>query len=122
MATEKFVEAIARQIDRRNFIKQLGTSTLGALLALMGLSQTAFALVPFKCCSLCFNPGPSCYDPNCPTDVVPGSWCWTCAYGGQTWRCCECKYANADCADNCYGVYASSAECVGGPCPQTPVH
>ncbi|MES4787243.1 MAG: hypothetical protein C4294_17095 [Nitrospiraceae bacterium] len=56
MATEKLVESLARQIDRRNFLKKLGASTVGALLALMGLSQTAFATVSYACCNLCHLP------------------------------------------------------------------
>lgn len=127
MATEKLVENLVRQIDRRNFLKKLGASTVGALLTLMGLSQAALACcVSFHCCALCCSPGPTITPGSCPTSTSDGVWCWTCGDGCQTWRCCESKQAGSNCARDCTGVdcgvnYHSSAECISGCCPSVPV-
>ncbi|MBI5877941.1 MAG: twin-arginine translocation signal domain-containing protein [Chloroflexi bacterium] len=94
MAPEKLVEAIARQIDRRDFLKKLGAGTFGALLAFLGLSRPAFA-VDVACCHLCYSPGST----TCNTCA----WCWNCwwdpALGGDGWgyQCCECHSTNDGC-------------------------
>lgn len=81
MATEKLVEAIARQIDRRDFLKKLGASTVGALPAFLGLSRPASAY-NYACCHLCWPAGSN----SCTTCA----WCWSCLHEDGWWyACCD---------------------------------
>ncbi len=118
MATEKLVESLARRIDRRNFLKKLGTGAIGALLAMMGLSQGASAahggcppgLVDAQCCCLCKQPSQSCNNCVC-------TWCWSCVLGG-TWLCCECHTQNNPCIDDCPDVNCSYMQYLGAKPPR----
>ncbi len=98
MATEKFVEAIARQINRRDFLKKLGAGTVGALLAFLGLSRPAFAY-NYACCHLCWPAGS--------TSCTTCAWCWSCLHEDGWWyACCECHSTN----DGCTGGGCTNVE------------
>jgi hypothetical protein len=114
MATEKLIEGIARQIDRRNFLKKIAMGTVGAILALIGVPMVAAAscppgLFPVHCCCLCNQASQSCNGCTC-------SWCWGCTEGG-TWLCCECHNASNPCDAGCGDVPCSSAQWLGIPQP-----
>ncbi len=116
MSAEKFVEGLGRQISRRAFLAEVGTSTVAALLALLGLPKTALAscsYVTYKCCCLCQNPSGPCSG-GCPTSSASGKWCWYCEFGAELWKCCECKEAGATCDGSCNNIIRSYAVLVGG--------
>lgn len=115
MSTERLVEGLGARLGRRGFVVKLGLGTVGGVLALMGFPRQVGATYPSACCNLCY---PSSY--SCQTGCTTCAWCWTCADGCKTIRCCECHSTNDGCPNGCYNVYCSWAECVGGCCPQIP--
>jgi len=118
MDTEKIVQELGKHIGRRDFLKVLGAGSLSALLALLGLPETASA-VNWHCCNLCFVPGsqqswPSCNGTNNHTQTT--KWCWNCTDGsGVAYQCCEYKNGgpNTNCARDCTGVFASYGRYIG---------
>jgi len=119
MDTEKLVQDLGEHISRRGFLKRLGAASLAALLGLLGLPQTASALVQWHCCWLCFTPGgqqswPSCNGTNNQTQKT--KWCWNCTDSTGAYQCCEYKNYPATCLPDCDGVYASFGRFIGsGP-------
>jgi hypothetical protein len=111
MPTEKLVEGLAKQLDRRTFLAKLGAGTVGVLLALMGFPQRA-AAYDYACCHLCNAPSScsgcaSCSGNQCGKGTCGSncSWCWDCCDANRhMYRCCEC--------------YSSPPSCCGG-CPAT---
>ncbi len=104
MSTEKLVEDLAKQIDRRTFLGQLGklgVGLVGGLVGLMALPETA-AAVSYKCCTLCRSPSSTCRGCAC-------AWCWTCNHNGQKWRCCECHSSGSYCGGRCRNIKCSRA-------------
>lgn len=111
MATEKLVEALARQIDRRSFLGKVGVGIVGGLLGIMGLPQTVTATVKEKCCNLCVSPSTSCSNCAC-------VWCWRCPYLGMYYNCCECHRDTTNCGSGCSNVgcsYTTQAPQVATP-------
>lgn len=106
MSTEKLLEALGRQVSRRDFLKGIAAT----LAALLGFPTSAYASVRYKCCNLCYDPSHPC-PTGCPGAQDAGRWCWYCCCDedGRTWQCCECKRAGAPCDGSCNGVYASWA-------------
>jgi hypothetical protein len=109
VSTEGLVSEFARQINRRRFLKRVGASVLGALVAALGIPTTALATIGCKCCNLCSCPGgcgacqgsSHCSGCTC-------TWCWTCfdPPSGNYYRCCECN-SDSVCENNCIGVICS---------------
>ncbi len=58
MSTEKLVENLGKQLDRRKFLRNVGAAILSALVALMGSPGSAAAYT-FGCCNLCLPPSGS---------------------------------------------------------------
>lgn len=112
MSTDKLIEGLGERLGRRSFLGKLALGTVGGALALMGFPQQVGATVPTYCCNLCQGSSYPC--------ISRGDgcvWCWTCGYGGLTYRCCE-RYAY--CGASCSEVLCSWAECVGAGCPSMP--
>lgn len=112
--TERLVEGIGKQMDRRSFLSKLGKLGVGAVGVLLGVAvtpQKASALYDEACCHLCNPPSTSCSGCSC-------SWCWTCAdcTQGGTYRCCECHNPGGYCGSGCTNVICSSAKFVGPSC------
>lgn len=95
MSAESLVEGLGARIGRRKYLVKLGTGTVGALLALMGLTQTV-AASPY-CCSLCNSDSGSCSGCAC-------TWCWACCYGDFLFDCCECFSAQQNCGRVCPAI------------------
>lgn len=112
MTVEALVERLGQRVNRRSFLVKLGIGTVASLVGLMGYTQTASAY-SFACCNLCQAPSSS------GATSCPQAWCWTCAYAGQTWRCCEHFNTGATCERSCTGIYKSSAECISN-CDSSP--
>lgn len=117
MDTEKLVQDLGERITRREFLKRLGVGSLAALLALIGLPETASA-VTWHCCNLCVTPGsqqswPSCNGTNNQTQKT--KWCWNCVDGsGAAYQCCEYLNIGAPCQNpNCTTVFASYGRFLG---------
>jgi hypothetical protein len=106
MSTEKLVEDLAKQIDRRTFlgkVGKMGVGIVGGLLGLMALPQTAAAAHP--CCNLCVSPSTCGNNCRC-------RWCWTCqASDGSKYRCCEC-HSGKNCGRNCREVTCAEATAI----------
>jgi len=115
MSTEKLVEKVGQQISRRKFIGKLGAGAFTTLLALLGFPKVARACIPYKCCCMCQSPSGPCASTSCPSTTSAGQWCWYCYYAPEDrlYQCCECKYANSTCEEDCDGVYRSWATPVG---------
>ena len=116
-------EAVAREIDRRSFLKQMSTTILAGVSALVvapmlgnkeGKVAAAAPVVPTISCA---PPGPyctvngaatdgcrggHCYQHGTPGNVVAcevyytfyTTGCWTTAQGGGYWTCCDCRCTN----------------------------
>lgn len=117
MSPEKLVDELGQQITRRTFLVRMGSGAVGALLGLIGLSQTAYAYT-YACCNLCFPPSSPCGLPAC--DRPDGNhsysteWCWYCTHtDGKVYKCCECKDPHSTCKQDCNGVYQSWATVTG---------
>ena len=118
MSTEKMLEAVNTVLKRRRFLRNLGASGLGAVLAMMGLARPALAHgVHVYCCHLCYTPG-GCGSTGC-------EWCWTCCTNdGQKYRCCErfqvgSHTCNGNDLNNCPYVACSTTTFLGS-CPFGP--
>lgn len=90
--SERIVSSLARQLDRRTFLRRAAAGAASVILGLFGLAQPALATVAVKCCNLCYSPLSNCHG-NCSPDNI---WCWFCLESSTniTWGCCE-KFDNA---------------------------
>ena len=105
MSVEKFVDILAKRLDRRNVLVKMGTGVVGGVAALMGLPQGASAdYVHAKCCHLCKVPS-ACSCPPRPNGCV---WCWSCLWGDGFWySCCECHSSDDYCGSGCVNILCS---------------
>ena len=116
MSTEKLVEDLAKQLDRRRFLGKAGAAVMGGLMALMGLPQTASAgTIPYKCCNLCKGYSSSCSNCAC-------TWCWSCPWGdGYYYSCCECYSQSSGGCVGCNNVTCSWSRRIGARPASAPV-
>ncbi len=103
MSVEKLVDKVGQKVSRRTFLSKGGAGAVGALLAIVGFPQTAYAGNYF-CCNLCKLGYSSCDGFNCAC-----LWCWTCQEGNCEYGCCECfEGPNPACSGTtCTGVVCS---------------
>ena len=106
MSTERLAERLGETANRRRFLGKAGAGALTFAMVLLGQSQTAEAVVAYRCCSLCRSPSSTCSGASC-------SWCWHCCYqsGGRIlkYRCCEYYRRGYSCNGGCSGVFCSRA-------------
>lgn len=107
MSMEELVADVAKQLDRRSFLGKAGAAVVGGLMALMGLPQTASAIIRYKCCNLCKGASTSCSNCAC-------TWCWSCQWSDGYWyRCCECHSNTSYCGGDCDNVTCSWSTRIG---------
>jgi hypothetical protein len=92
--SDKLLRTLDTQLTRRRALgvfARLGAGSLLVVGSLIGLSTPAYALVPFMCCRMCYDPyGQSSAGCVC-------SWCWACCNDESNryvTYCCECKTAS----------------------------
>jgi hypothetical protein len=109
--SDELVRMLARNLDRRTFLRRGATTIASVILGLFGLAQPAFATVPWHCCNLCYTPTGTCRG----TCSASNIWCWYCPEGNVYWACCEKVSNSNDCIHQnfCGAVLYSCATRLG---------
>jgi hypothetical protein len=114
----KTAEVLGKRSSRRQFVRFLGTSALGAGIWLTRTDATLASVTSCAGCSGCFgdcwSPHPPCGNcKTCQQNGGCGSSCtttgeWQCCVGGCSYRCSECQ-----CASCCHCFTLVQAPCAG---------